>query len=226
MIRAVFFDVGDTLILGHPRHWLWPLLEERGLAAAADLGNLRQAVMRAYQVYDANHMKARSHEEALPLWRDFHHTLLEGIGLAEHAPEISGYLAENWQNPRVWPLVPGASEVLEALHQEGYRLGVISNWDVLLPGILEATGLLDHFDHVSASGLVGFAKPDRRIFEHALQGLGVQPSESVHVGDSVTADLQGAQQAGLRAILFDPYRQNPQALHDLRQLSALLKELP
>lgn len=225
MIRAVFFDVGDTLILGHPKHWLWPLLEERGLTAAANLGNLRQAVMQAYQVYDANHMKARSHEEALPLWRDFHHALLEGIGLAEHAPEISGYLAQNWRNPRVWPLVPGAAEVLQNLQQAGYRLGVISNWDVLLPGILEATGLLEHFDHVSASGLVGFAKPDRRIFEHALQGLGVEAAEAVHIGDSVTADLQGAEQAGLRAILFDPYHQNPQALQDLRQLPDLLRSM-
>lgn len=214
MKRAVLFDVGDTLILGHPKLWLWPLLHERGLAEKADTSRLMEAVMAAYAVYNQRHMQATTVETALPLWAEFHRTLLSGIGLGEHAGEISSFLRENWRNPKVWPLTPGAKEVLGELKGRGYKLGVVSNWDALLPGVLEATGLAPFFDFVAASALVGAAKPDPRIFRVALEGLGVEPHEALHVGDSPD-DLGGAAAAGVEAVLFDPYRRNPQALHEL-----------
>lgn len=214
MKRAVLFDVGDTLILGHPKLWLWPLLQERGLLHKADTSRLMEAVMAAYAVYNERHMRATTIEAALPIWAEFHRTLLSGIGLGEHAGEISAFLCENWQNPRVWPLTPGAKEVLGELKGRGYKLGVVSNWDALLPGVLEATGLAPYFEFVAASALVGAAKPDPRIFRVTLEGLGVEPHEALHVGDSPD-DLGGAAAAGVEALLFDPYRRNPQALHEL-----------
>lgn len=224
MPKAIFFDVGETLILGHPKYWLWPLLQERGVAERANVAGLRQAITTAFDSYNARHMQAQSVEAALPIWRDFHHTLLEGIGLPELADEISTYLAQNWQDPRVWPLVPEAQEVLGTLKEKGYRLAVVSNWDGLLPGILQAVGLAKYFDHVSASALVGYAKPDPRIFQHTLQALSLEPNQAWHIGDSLTADVQGAQNAGLRGVLFDPYAQNPNAVHRLSQLLEMLED--
>lgn len=214
MKRAVLFDVGDTLILGHPKFWLWPLLHERGIAGKADTSRLMEAVMAAYRVYNERHMQATTVETALPVWADFHLTLLSGIGLGEHAEEIVGFLRDNWQNPKVWPLTPGAKEVLGELKGRGYKLGVVSNWDALLPGVLEATGLAPYFDFVAASALVGAAKPDPRIFRVVLEGLGVEPHQALHVGDSPD-DLGGGAAAGVEAVLFDPYRRNPEALHEL-----------
>lgn len=149
MKRAVLFDVGDTLILGHPKFWLWPLLLERGLTP--DTSRLREAIAAAYAEYNRRHLEAISPELALPVWRTFHRRLLEGLGLQDHAEEISSYLAENWQNPKVWPITPGAVEVLTELKKRGYKLGVVSNWDGLLPGVLEAVGLAPYFDYVAAS---------------------------------------------------------------------------
>jgi len=217
MKRAVLFDVGDTLILGHPKLWLWPLLQERGIAGKADVSRLREATKAAYVVYDHHHMAATTIEEALPLWKAFHRTLLSGIGLGEYAEEISGYLNQNWQSPQVWPITPGAKEVLFELRSKGYKLGVVSNWDAILPEVLKATGLAQHFDFVAASALVGFAKPDPRIFELVLEELGVAPSEAIHVGDSMS-DINGARAAGVEPIWFDPYKQNLKAIHDLREV--------
>ena len=216
MIRAVLFDVGDTLILGHPKLWLWPLLEERGVAQQADTSRLRESMLAAYAVYDQRHMQATTVETALPIWREFHRTMLAGIGLAEHADEISGYLGANWQNPRSWPLTPGAKEVLTEL-KRGYKLGVVSNWDALLPGVLAATGLAGFFDYIAASALEGVAKPDPRLFQIVLEKLEVKPDQAVHVGDSPD-DVNGARAAGIEPILFDPYKQNPNAIHDLREV--------
>ncbi len=217
MIRAVLFDVGDTLILGHPKYWLLPLLEARGLLPQAQLNRLPQAMREAYSHYAEKHMAAASEETAHAFWRIFHWEVLNGIGLGQHADEIAEYLRSNWRNPQVWPLTPHAHEVLQAIKNRGLKLGVVSNWDWTLPGVLEATGLAPYFDYVGVSALEGLAKPDPRFFETVLGKLEVAPSQAIHIGDSPD-DINGATAAGIEAVLFDPYKQNPEALQDLRGL--------
>ncbi|MER3482638.1 MAG: hydrolase [Meiothermus sp.] len=222
MKRAVLFDVGDTLILGHPKYWLWPLLEKRGLVEKADVSRLRQATTDAYAHYSENHMAATDIDSALKFWGQFHRELLRGIGLGDHAEEIAGYLRDNWETAHVWPLTPHAKEVLRTLKDRGYKLGVVSNWDWTLPGVLKATGLDEYFDYVAASALLGVAKPDPRIFERVLSELSVEPSEAVHIGDSED-DVNGAKAAGVEPVLFDPYKGNPRALQDLRGLIGIVE---
>lgn len=65
---------------------------------------------------------------------------------------------------------------------------------------LHAVGISDAFDAVVISAEVGFAKPDRRIFQHALDRLGVSASEAWHIGDSLANDVAGARAIGVRAI--------------------------
>jgi putative hydrolase of the HAD superfamily len=60
-------------------------------------------------------------------------------------------------------------------------------------------------DAIIVSGAVGVEKPNRRIFDMALDALDAQPSEALHVGDSVRFDVEGAIAAGISAIHFDPY---------------------
>jgi putative hydrolase of the HAD superfamily len=60
-----------------------------------------------------------------------------------------------------------------------------------------------HFDNIFVSSRVGYAKPDRRIFNAALDYHGLASSDALHVGDSETHDLRGASEAGLRAILIE-----------------------
>lgn len=97
----------------------------------------------------------------------------------------------------VYPEVPGS---LTKLRQEGLRLGVISNWDHRLPGVLEAVGLARFFDAVVYSSKAGVEKPDNRIFHQASTELGVEPGIMLHVGDGRLEDVEGAVAAGLRAL--------------------------
>jgi HAD superfamily hydrolase (TIGR01509 family) len=214
MIRAVLFDVGNTLILGHPKFWLWPILKARGLADKADIAQLPRAVRDAYEHYTEHHMSATDEATALSFWRRFHWEIMSGIGLGDYADEVADYLKENWKSPHVWPLTPGAKEVLAELRALGFKLGVVSNWDWTLPGVLQATKLADFFDYVGVSALEGVAKPDPRFFEIVLSKLRVEPQQAIHVGDS-DDDIKGAMAAGVRPILFDAYKQNPNAVGDL-----------
>ncbi|GLV47974.1 hydrolase [Thermus sp. LT1-2-5] len=214
MVRAVLFDVGNTLILASPRFWLLPFLEERGLRPRNDP---RAAALEAFRFYEENHLQAKDLPTALALWQEFHRRLLTGMGLAEHAESLARELVARWRDPAIWPLAPGAKEVLRALRERGYALAVVSNWDATLPEILEVVGLRPYFHHLAVSALSGVAKPDPRLFQEALRALGVAPEEAVHVGDA-EADLLGAKGAGVRPLLFDPLGQNPQALHRLERV--------
>jgi putative hydrolase of the HAD superfamily len=66
-------------------------------------------------------------------------------------------------------------------------------------------GLLPYFSAVVDSAVVGFEKPDPRIFEHALGRAGVPGRRALHVGDLYHADVAGARAAGVNALLLDPF---------------------
>jgi HAD superfamily hydrolase (TIGR01549 family) len=75
-------------------------------------------------------------------------------------------------------------------------IGSISNGNA----DLKAIGLSHHFKVSVAAHQLGCAKPDAAIFHAACKQLGVAPEDAVYVGDDVLLDVQGAQQAGLRAV--------------------------
>ena len=101
-------------------------------------------------------------------------------------------------------LVPGAKEMLDQLREKGYRLFAASNsFGNLQRSRLEHAGILEYFEDTFISMDIGYDKPDIRFFEEALRRAGLQPSEVVMIGDSMTTDILGAQAAGIDAIFFD-----------------------
>ncbi|MBI3954069.1 MAG: HAD family hydrolase [Chloroflexi bacterium] len=100
-------------------------------------------------------------------------------------------------------LLEDAPETLGALKQKGVRLGIITNrtfGEAFTRRDLSALGLDGLFEHVIVSSDVGYLKPHPRIFQAALSAAGARPQECALVGDNMRADVQGAQDAGLRAI--------------------------
>ncbi len=101
-------------------------------------------------------------------------------------------------------LFPHAHETLEYLHSK-YTLHLISNGfresqDVKING----TNLGGYFRHVIISEEIGVNKPDKAIFEHALNLAGATKAESLMIGDSLEADVYGALNFGMDAIYFNP----------------------
>lgn len=56
---------------------------------------------------------------------------------------------------------------------------------------------------IVVSGVVGVSKPNPDIFRIVLRGSGVEPEETIHVGDLYDADVKGARNAGIDGILID-----------------------
>ena len=71
---------------------------------------------------------------------------------------------------------------------------------------------------------VGVNKPDKAIFEHALHKAGAQLHESIMIGDSLEADIRGAQGFGMKAIFFNPHKaEKPHDVHwQIHHLEELL----
>ena len=100
-------------------------------------------------------------------------------------------------------LFPDATPALKQLTSAGYRLVVISNWDLTLPRVLEMLGIGPFFEFSLASLVEGVEKPDPRLFKIGVKRLGLDPIEILHVGDNEIDDRDGAIAAGLRWSLLD-----------------------
>ena len=107
-------------------------------------------------------------------------------------------------------------------------MALVSNFDhpPYVRSLLERLDLARHFDAVVISSELRIDKPDPRIFHHALKAVGCAPSEALVVGDSLEADIAGAQAAGCRAVLIDMRGRHPdypgERITSLRELLPLV----
>lgn len=123
-------------------------------------------------------------------------------GVVERAAEV----IEDLGSDADLILLPGAAETLPRLAAAGIRIGLISDTG-LTPGrvltrFLERDGLLPHFSSLTFSDVTGYPKPDPRMFEATLAGMGVEPARAMHVGDTPRTDIAGALNLGMRAVRF------------------------
>ncbi len=127
------------------------------------------------------------------------------------------YLA---QLPTHTHLCTGAQELLEYL-QPQYRLHIITNgFEEVQFQKLTRSGIHSYFNEIVHSETIGIKKPDRRIFEWALEKARVAPQQAVMIGDSLEVDILGAKEAGMHAIHVNAHGEVPH-LH-----SIVVDELP
>ncbi len=194
---AVSFDVGQTLA-ELDTALLESRLLEHGVTVAASA--LEAAAPLAYAHYD------RLSTHAGHPWKAFMATLLDEVDVDPvRALRIADALFDDQPTRNLWRRpVPGMLELCRDLARAQVPLGVISNSEGHVAALLDQLGLAGVFRVVADSGRLGIEKPDRRIFDWFAAELGVPSANIVHIGDSPTADIDGALGAGMRAIWFDP----------------------
>lgn len=95
---------------------------------------------------------------------------------------------------------PDAQSTLAALRQKGYKLGIIANQESGVAKRLDEWGMLQYFDVIAASAEIGYAKPDKEIFEKAFELAGCTAQESVMVGDRLDNDVIPAKAIGMGTV--------------------------
>ncbi|HEX4055399.1 MAG TPA: HAD family hydrolase [Tepidisphaeraceae bacterium] len=99
----------------------------------------------------------------------------------------------------------GVASTLQALHRRGLKLGVITNGMTLSQNTkLDVLGIRPLLSVVVISEEVGIRKPDPRIFQMALDKLGVLAAETMFVGDNPLLDVAASRAVGLRGIWLNP----------------------
>jgi putative hydrolase of the HAD superfamily len=197
-LRAVLFDLGNTLLfLDYDRmapavsQAIGVPLTSKTLAAQA-----KPAALALERADTTDRERATVYLEQL--------FLLAGVPDAK-LPEVRDALLRLHQERHLWSGHDSRTpEALDRLRAAGFRLGVVSNSDGRAEEALVAAGLRTCFEVVVDSPLVGFEKPDPRIFHLALKQMGVRPDEAVYVGDIYEVDVVGARRAGMSVVLVDP----------------------
>jgi putative hydrolase of the HAD superfamily len=195
-LKAIFFDVGNTLLFPDRTHILAPL-HERGFTPSLEL--LHAIERKTKKEFDEilQHDGKADHS----FWYLFYSHLLDELHIPDDALRDAMLRATrtsaNWCDVRV-----GTREILLRIGRR-YPISVISNADGKIAEVLEHCGIVDCFLTITDSGLVGHEKPHRAIFESALRGMNVSPEQSLYVGDVYSVDYLGATRAGMQAILFD-----------------------
>ena len=98
--------------------------------------------------------------------------------------------------------VNGIKDVLEELKKR-YNLGIIANQPPMALDELRKYDLERFFNHITISDVIGYHKPDPRIFNHALTATGADPENSIMVGDRIDNDVRPAKALGMKAIWID-----------------------
>ncbi|HYH81231.1 MAG TPA: HAD-IA family hydrolase [Longimicrobium sp.] len=201
-MKAVLFDVGNTLLwLDHP--FIIELLRGEGFETTED--ELLAAQYGGKLLLDELARTGRAGDDA-SRGRAFFGEVFRQLGVpAEVFPAIGKRLYARHAERNLWcNLRDGTDDVLRELKRRGHRMAVISNADGSVEALLGELGLLQHFEFVIDSATVGLEKPDPRIFQMALERMGVEPHDAVYVGDVYEIDVVGARAAGMRAVLIDP----------------------
>ena len=133
-------------------------------------------------------------------WRDLVERVVRHAGRVDAFDDYVDALFAYYAAGAAWRTYPEAHSVLEAVRRRGLRIAVVSNFDSRLPPILRELGLEPLVDTIVYSTGCGAAKPSPRIFHYTLEQLGVTPKSTLHVGDSLSADFDGAGAAGLKAV--------------------------
>jgi putative hydrolase of the HAD superfamily len=108
------------------------------------------------------------------------------------------------KNKLLATMYPDTEEVLKTLKEKGYKLALLSNTDNFsVDFVLDKFKLRDYFDAIVFSYDVEMLKTNPKMFETALEKLGVAPEDAIMVGDSLETDIPGAKAAGVKGILVD-----------------------
>jgi putative hydrolase of the HAD superfamily len=189
--KAVFLDALGTLVELEPP-WV-------GLRAALGDGipeaQLVSGVRAEMAYYKAHSHEGRDPESLADLRRRSAELLSRELGT-----EVS---VETLVESIRFAPYPDAVPALTQLRSRGLKLVCVSNWDCSLGEVLERCGLAAHLDGAVSSAEAGARKPDPAIFEAALALAGCSADEAVHVGDTREEDVEGAEAAGIRALLLD-----------------------
>jgi putative hydrolase of the HAD superfamily len=212
-IHAVIFDVNGTLV----EIWTEDDAEQVFRAAGHFLtyqgidlrrGQVRELYFQAMKAQRKSSPQLHPEFDAVAIWRTIieeqasDYTRSLPAGKLEELPLVLAELTRGVSRRRL-QLYPSVREVLQLL-RERFPLALVTDaQSAWARAELQQVGLLEYFDPIVISGDYGYRKPDRRLFQHALDALGIAPQNTLYVGNDMQRDIYGAREAGMQTVMFN-----------------------
>jgi HAD superfamily hydrolase (TIGR01549 family) len=210
MYQAIIFDLDGTLRESDP-HFMDALrqcLLDLDISIDSFQWRLTERWVHEYWAQSTELLKDVEQFGHQSIWTRFIYRLMEHVGhppALDEAEAFGQYVRDHFQ-PRS-ALTPGAIETLDALKATDVTLGLLSNRMHAFTDELEELGIAHYFDFTLAAGEIGVWKPKPGIFlEGLLRAGGVAPEAALYIGDNYYADIVGAHNAGIDAVLIDRRR--------------------
>lgn len=201
--KYLWFDLGYTLLRLEREIPFKEILDRLGFFFSQD------EVEKAFHITDKLFMReypgvlAKRRAFAMPFYLG---NMMYRLGVETDICPLYDLWNAVLENPlEVWVPFDYVKTELTKLSKDGYRLGIISNWDSSARPILERHGLTSLFDNIVISSEVGFEKPGKEIFEIAFQRASVTPEECLYIGDNYYDDGVGCAAVGMDFLIVNPY---------------------
>lgn len=233
MIEIVFFDAGDTILHPYPSFadLFSEVCAESGVTISPEQVNEVQARLAPHLIDLVEDTGVKnpsfSPEDSRVFWGYLYRRFLKEWGIEDEG--LAECLRLKFSDRSSYMLYDDVAPVLRRLERDGYRLGLISNFEEWLEERLVELEVGPLFDTSVISGFVQIEKPDRRIYELALEKAGVEPKRAVHVGDSPRLDVEPATSVGMHTVLIDRLGRYPDfdtpTIRSLEELPPLVSKL-
>lgn len=193
MSRALVFDVGGVILRWQPDDLMRQCFASHTGDAAA--------IARTKALVFESHALGGD-------WAAFDRGAIEPDALIERIAARTGLPREDVSAlldaiPSHLQPIPASVALLERLRSAGHRLALLSNMPRPYAGHVEAThDCFGWFEHRAWSGRLGLIKPERGVFEHVQQALGIDDPSALVFIDDTPGNVEAARRYGWRALLF------------------------
>jgi REG-2-like HAD superfamily hydrolase len=231
VVRAVLFDVGETLV--HPAPSFPELfsrvLSDNGHPRGPDLvvKASRSVFERFSEAARDNDLWTTSREASARFWKNVYVRMLDELAV-ESPNGLADTLYEAFTDRRNYAMFDDVAPTLDALDADGLAIGIVSNFEAWLDELLVDLGIRERFRAVVISGIEGIEKPDPRIFTLGLELLGLPANEVAYVGDNPEFDVTPPAALGMTPILVDRHDRfrdtDAIRITDLRELPEVIRE--
>ena len=200
MLKAVFFDFGGTLMsIESDEKAHYHLMES--VKSKYDLNEPVEKLLKKYTYYTHSYPTPMEYRKAFGKGNIMNAFMKI---LRNKKPDYEWFWDEYLKmHKKHVRLYAGAVEALSWVKRNNFHLGMISDIDTdYLFDQLNALEIMNLFDSITTSEEAGFRKPDKRIFNTALEKAECTGNESIYIGDKMDRDIAGGKNVGMKAILF------------------------
>ena len=192
-VKAATFDIGGVIYSDD-------VFKKAIFQALIELGATFE-VAEFNRIYE-DHLKSQTGSLRSKLCTEF-------FGNLDKKNELMTAATKHWIFTEA-DLYPEALNTIKKLTDTGLKIGLVANQPTSVVGSLKRDGIFDFIKYAGISALVGVEKPDPKIFELALEGLGVSASETIHIGNRIDTDVLPAKKLGFKTIWVRRGEANPE----------------